>query len=61
MPLYRVVWEIDIDAKTPKSAAKKALKIQRDVNSTATFFSIRNLKHSVTSVVPMWPQYDVGK
>lgn len=38
MPEYRVVWEIDIEADTPKEAAKKALKIQRDPESTATVF-----------------------
>lgn len=40
MKSYRVVWEIDIDAKSPKEAAKKALKIQRDKSSMATVFDV---------------------
>lgn len=38
--LYRVVWEIDIDAESFKDAAQKALAIQRDPESIATCFVI---------------------
>ena len=38
--LYRVVWEIDIDAESFKDAAHKALAIQRDPESIATCFVI---------------------
>ena len=40
MTTHRVIWEIDIDAETPREAAEKALEIQRDVNSTATHFTV---------------------
>lgn len=38
--LYRVVWEIDIDAESFDEAARKALEIQRDPTSIATCFVI---------------------
>lgn len=38
--LYRVVWEIDIDAESFEDAAHKALAIQRDPESIATCFVI---------------------
>lgn len=37
---YRVTWEIDIDAASPRDAAEKALNIQRDPNSIATVFAV---------------------
>lgn len=37
---YRVVWEIDIWASTPRKAAEEALKMQRDPNGTATVFDV---------------------
>ena len=37
---YRVVWQIDIDADSPKAAAELALVIQRDPNSIATLFEV---------------------
>jgi len=40
MPEFRVIWEIDIDAETPRAAAEEALKIQRDRQSTATVFKV---------------------
>ena len=38
--LYRVTWEIDIDAESFEDAARKALEIQRDSDSIATCFVI---------------------
>jgi hypothetical protein len=38
--LYRVEWEIDVEAATPEEAARKALEYQRDKNSSATVFSV---------------------
>lgn len=38
--IFRVVWEIDIYAETAEEAALKALKIQRDPNSIATYFHV---------------------
>ena len=37
---YRVRWEIDIEADSPRQAAVKALEIQRDRNSMATVFEV---------------------
>lgn len=42
---YRVTWEIDIDAANPREAAEKALHIQRDVDSTATVFTVAEKRH----------------
>lgn len=40
MPNYRVKWEIDLDANDPQDAARRALEIQRDPDSIATFFEV---------------------
>ena len=37
---YRVIWMVDIEAKSPQEAAAEALKIQRDPESSATSFDI---------------------
>ena len=38
---YRVIWEIDIVAKSPRHAAEQALQVQRDICSRATVFEVR--------------------
>lgn len=48
--MYRVIWEIDIDAKTPVEAALKALSTQRDPDSSATAFAVKDRKGHVTQV-----------
>jgi len=35
---YRVTWEIDIEADSPREAAEQALKIQRRPGSSAVVF-----------------------
>lgn len=40
MTEYRVMWEIDIVASSPREAAKKALEIQRNPDSWATVFRV---------------------
>ena len=40
MTHYIVTWNIDIYADSPEQAAKEALVIQRDPESTATFFIV---------------------
>lgn len=40
MAEYRVEWAVDIEADTPEEAARQALAIQRDPESTATFFTV---------------------
>ncbi|MGB8481346.1 MAG: hypothetical protein WCE63_21275 [Acidobacteriaceae bacterium] len=42
---FRVTWEIDIDAASPREAAEKALHIQRDVDSIATVFTVAEKRH----------------
>lgn len=42
---YRVTWEIDIDAASPREAAEKALHIQRDPDSIATVFTVAQKRH----------------
>lgn len=42
MPTYRVMWEIDIEAETKREAAEEALRIQRDPDSIATVFMVRD-------------------
>lgn len=38
--LYRVRWEIDLVAHSPKAAAQAALRIQRDAGSDAVVFEV---------------------
>lgn len=42
MTLYRVTWEIDIDADSPLGAAQHALAIQRDPENIATLFVVES-------------------
>ena len=38
--MMHVTWEVDVDADTPKDAARQALAIQRRADSTATVFDV---------------------
>jgi hypothetical protein len=42
MALYQVSWHIAIDAQSHREAADKALEIQRNPDSIATVFNVRN-------------------
>jgi len=44
MPLFRVRWEIDVDAEDQREAAQRALDIQRDPESIATVFEVEKWK-----------------
>jgi hypothetical protein len=48
MILYRVTWEIDIDAESPRQAAERALEIHRDPKSIATVFEVQNREDLIT-------------
>ena len=48
MKSFRVAWEIDIHAKSPRAAAREALRIQRDPESIATVFGVRETKKANT-------------
>lgn len=40
MPTYRVTWEVDVEADSPREAAVKAMQVQHP-HTTANFFSVR--------------------
>lgn len=40
---YKVYWVIDVEADSTEDAAIQAQEIQRDPESTATFFHVRNV------------------
>lgn len=46
MPTHKVRWEIEVDTEfdSPLEAAERALEIQRNPNSIATFFTVTNTK-----------------
>jgi hypothetical protein len=52
MKFYRVTWEIDVHAKSPRAAAETAQLAQRDPQSRANRFHVRksNRTASVDSV-----------
>jgi hypothetical protein len=50
MSYYTVIWEIDIEDKSSKGAAKQALEIMRDSSSVATVFQVVNQDGSTTIV-----------
>jgi hypothetical protein len=39
---YRVVWVMDFEADSPRAAAERALEVQRDPESHATHFIVRD-------------------
>ena len=49
---YLVEWYIDIEADTPEAAAREALTLQRDPESTATVFHVTN-RHGETAAVDL--------
>lgn len=51
---YRVTWEIDLWARSPKDAAQTALDIMRDPESTATVFNVTNAQGYTVSVDLVW-------
>jgi len=55
---YRVKWEIDIDADSPRQAALEALKIQRDRNSMATVFEVNGARIDLSETNDVAPPED---
>jgi hypothetical protein len=39
--MYRVQWEIDIEADTPEDAARQAFEIMHDPTSIASVFDVK--------------------
>ena len=50
MTMYHVIWEIDLDAESPKAAAEMALEIHRSPESIATVFSVCDEDGNLTQV-----------
>jgi len=53
MPTYHVVWEIQIDANSPKEAAERALEIHRSPESIATVFKVGIWNHLAPDKIEM--------
>lgn len=48
--MFRVTWCIDVEADAPEGAARRALEIQRNGESTATVFAVRDYVGNETMV-----------
>lgn len=47
MTEYRVTWMIDVEAESPALAAREALEIQRDPESDALYFRVKDRQSAV--------------
>lgn len=56
---YLVEWVINVEANSPREAARKALDIQRDPTSTATVFSV-TAENGATAQVDLLYSNDGG-
>jgi hypothetical protein len=48
---YHVVWEIELSPSSPRDAARQALEIHRDPDSTATVFDVYQLKPTPKNIL----------
>lgn len=56
-PMYRVRWEIDLDATDLDDAAARALAIHRDPESIATYFEVtEHGSDGPTAIVDFHPE-----
>ncbi len=60
MNSYSVSWTIDIEADSPEDAARQALGIHRDSNSTATVFDVQDAD-GTTTVIDLDEDEDEGR
>lgn len=51
MKTYRVVWEIDVDATSPRDAAEKAWELMRFPDSRASIFYVSQLSRAVIDLL----------
>jgi hypothetical protein len=58
MAMYKVRWEIEVDARSHREAARKALEIQRDPESIATVFEVRSYKAPRASAIKKCHSYE---
>ena len=56
MTQYIVLWEIDVETKTPREAAKKALAIHRNPDSIATVFDVYDQSRGGKITVDLTPE-----
>ncbi|MBT7067490.1 MAG: hypothetical protein HN919_14405, partial [Verrucomicrobia bacterium] len=47
------MWEIDLDAESPREAAMRALAIMRRPDSTATVFTVIDVNGELYNIDPM--------
>ena len=55
---YKATWTIELYARSPEEAAHKALAIQRDMYSMATFFVVTDKNTGRTTEVDIEPTYE---
>jgi polyisoprenoid-binding protein YceI len=60
MATYTVIWEIDIEADSPKEAAIKAREYQLDPESTATVFKVDQDHNSSIYYSGGWHEFDLS-
>lgn len=48
---YLVTWTVDVEAESFEDAAAQALEMQRDPESTATFFMVEDSKQVVREIM----------
>lgn len=48
---YHVMWEIEVEADSPREAAEEARAIQRDPKSTATVYEVRRVDDAAVPTV----------
>ncbi|NNH73792.1 hypothetical protein HLB23_28725 [Nocardia uniformis] len=53
MPDFRVLWEIDLTAATPRAAARLARDIQLDIDSTAAVFIVTSSVDTIAQTVDL--------
>lgn len=51
MKTYTVVWEIDVEAETPKEAVEQAFRHMQETGTTATCFSVKPMNSKENPVM----------
>ena len=54
---YQVTWKIEVEAESFEEAVKLALEIQRDPNSIATLFEVKDASGTIRELditFPLW-------
>jgi hypothetical protein len=56
--MYRVVWEIELDAASAIDAAEQARRIQMDGESIALCYDVTPTDGGATERVDLWPDVE---